>query len=88
MLQNAAIIREIHTYGVSVPIGSKIKVAPQHQGLGKKLVQEAERIVLNEFCPKFKIKKIAVISGVGVRQYWRKFGYRLKDTYMIKKIKM
>jgi elongator complex protein 3 len=87
VLENAAIIREIHTYGFSVPVGSKIKVVPQHQGLGKKLVQEAEKIVLNEFCPKFKIKKIAVISGVGVRQYWRKFGYKLKDTYMVKKIK-
>ncbi len=87
VLENAAIIREIHTYGVSVPIGSKIKVAPQHQGLGGKMVQEAEKIVLNDFCPKFKIKKIAVISGVGVRQYWRKFGYRLKDTYMVKNLK-
>ena len=86
-LENAAIIREIHTYGFSVPVGSKIKVAPQHQGLGKRLVYEAEKIVLNEFCPKFKIKKIAVISGVGVRDYWRKFGYRLKDSYMVKKIK-
>ncbi len=87
VLENAAIIREIHTYGISVPVGNKIKAAPQHQGLGKKLVQEAEKIVLNEFCPKFKIKKIAVISGVGVRQYWRKFGYRLKDTYMVKNLK-
>jgi elongator complex protein 3 len=87
VLENAAIIREIHTYGVSVPVGNKIKAAPQHQGLGKKLVQEAEKIIEKEFAKKFKIKKIAVISGVGVRQYWRKFGYCLKDTYMVKKIK-
>lgn len=86
VLENAAIIREIHTYGVSVPIGSKIKVAPQHQGLGKKLVQEAEKIIRNEF-KKYGIKKIAVISGVGVRNYWRKFSYRLKDSYMVKNLK-
>jgi len=87
VLENAAIIREIHTYGFSVPFGEKTKIAPQHQGLGKKLVQEAEKIIRNEF-KKYGIKKIAVISGVGVRNYWRKLGYRLKETYMVKKIKM
>ena len=54
-LRNAAIIREIHTYGFSVPVGNKIKIAPQHQGLGKKIVQEAERIVRDEF-KKYGIK--------------------------------
>jgi len=27
-----------------------------------------------------------VISGVGVRGYYRKLGYRLEDTYMMKEI--
>jgi elongator complex protein 3 len=81
ILENSAIIREIQTFGELVPIGTQ-KLAPQHRGLGKKLIKKAEEITKNEF----KLKNIAVISGVGVRDYWRKFGYRLKDTYMIKKL--
>lgn len=79
VLKNAALIREIHTYGQLVPI-SREGLAPQHKGLGKKLIQQAEEIVKKEF----KIKKIAVISGIGVRNYWRKFNYKLKNTYMFK----
>jgi elongator complex protein 3 len=81
VLENSAIIREIQTFGEMVPIGIK-KIAPQHRGLGKKLVKEAEKISKGEF----GLKKISVISGVGVRDYWRKLGYRLKGTYMIKKL--
>jgi elongator complex protein 3 len=81
VLENSALIREIQTFGEMVPIGIK-KIAPQHQGLGKKLVKEAEKITKKEFA----LKKIAVISGVGVRDYWRKLGYKLKETYMIKTI--
>ncbi len=40
VLKNAAVIRELHTYGQMVPI-SQTKAAPQHKGLGKKLVKEA-----------------------------------------------
>jgi len=80
-LENAAIIREIQTFGEVVPIGEK-KIAPQHRGLGKKLIKEAEKIVKKEF----GLRKIAVISGVGVRDYFKKLGYRLKTTYMTKEI--
>ncbi len=82
-LYDSAIIREIHTYGQLTPIKSKNKKSPQHTGLGKKLIAEAERITLQEF----GIKKIAVISGVGVRDYYRKLGYRLENGYMVKKLK-
>ncbi|MFH1401389.1 MAG: tRNA uridine(34) 5-carboxymethylaminomethyl modification radical SAM/GNAT enzyme Elp3 [Parcubacteria group bacterium] len=77
--EDSAIIREIHTYGQLVPI-SKKQVAAQHQGLGKKLIQESEKIIKKEF----KLKKITVISGIGARDYFRKLGYSLKETYMIK----
>ena len=80
-LKNSALIRELHTYGELVEISKKKKTAAQHQNLGKKLVKEAEKIA-----KKFGYKKIAVIAGVGVRNYWRKLGYKLKETYMIKKI--
>jgi len=83
VLKNAALIREVHTFGKLIPIGKKEKKSPQHIGLGKKLIQEAEKIAREEF----GISKIAVISGVGVRNYYRKLGYRLKDNYMVKKIR-
>lgn len=77
--ENIGLIREIHTYGLQTAIG-KIATSAQHTGLGKKLIKEAERIAKTEF----NIKKIAAISGVGARQYWRKNGYKLKNGYMVK----
>lgn len=79
-LSNTAIIRELHIYGQSTPINNKGKV--QHRGLGTKLISEAERIAKME-C---KLSQIAVISGIGVREYYRKFGYKLQDTYMLKRL--
>ena len=83
--QKKAVIRELHTYGQLHPLGScriSVKNSPQHKGLGKRLVKESEKIVEKEF----GLKEISVISGVGVRGYWRRLKYRLKNTYMIKKI--
>lgn len=78
-LQGSALIRELHTYGQATDIGDKGTV--QHLGLGKKLLIEAERIA-----KKNKLKKIAVISGIGVRSYYQKFDYQLADTYMVKNL--
>lgn len=79
VLKNAGIIREIHTYGQLVPI-AKDGLSAQHKGLGSKLIKEAERITKEEF----GFTKTAVIAAVGTRQYYRKFGYRLKGTYMVR----
>ena len=81
VLENSTIIRELHTYGQQIPIENN-EEAPQHKGLGKKLIKEAERITKTEL----GFSKITVISGVGVRDYYRKLGYKLKDEYMIKTI--
>jgi len=78
--EGQAIIREVHTYGKLVSLGAREKKSPQHAGLGKKLIAEAERIVREEF----DCQKISVIAGVGVREYYRKLGYKLKETYMVK----
>jgi len=80
ILKDAAIIREIHTYGELVPIG-KMKTAPQHRGLGKKLIKEAEKITKKEF----RLRKLAVIAAIGTRHYFHQLGYQLKETYMVKK---
>ena len=84
VLKKSAIIREIHTYGqlLSLNQSGSLEISPQHKGLGKKLIQKAEKIALKEF----NLKKIAVISAIGTREYFRKLKYRLKDTYMLKKI--
>ena len=81
---NTAIIRDLHTYGQMAELKkSDSKQTIQHQGLGKRLIKEAEKISL-----KYGIKKIAVISGIGVRNYYQKLGYNLKDTYMVKSLKL
>lgn len=83
--QNVAIIRELHTYGQLCPIDScqkTINVSPQHKGLGKKLIKEAEKITKKEF----SLNKISVIAAVGTRDYFRKQGYTLKKTYMEKSL--
>jgi elongator complex protein 3 len=78
--ENKAIIREIHVYGQALKLGEKGKLG-QHTGLGKWLMNEAEKIVREN-----NIKKLSVISGVGVREYYRKLGYKLENTYMVKNI--
>ena len=80
-LSGAALIRELHTYGHLVPIDKKIAGASQHFGFGKKLMKEAERIA-----KKSGYKKMAVIAGIGVREYYKKLGYRLKGTYVVKSL--
>jgi len=84
VLSNAAIIREIHTYGQQLALGQEKMPnnSAQHKGLGKKLILEAEKITQIEF----GLKKIAIISAVGTRGYFKKLGYRLKDEYMIKNL--
>jgi elongator complex protein 3 len=78
-IKNAALIRELHVYGELVPVGATEKI--QHAGLGKRLMLEAEQLAR-----KNKLTKMAVISGVGVRGYYRKLGYKLNGTYMLKKM--
>lgn len=76
-------IRELHVYGDSVPIGEDSNGSHQHKGWGEKLLKEAEKIAKT----RYKAKKILVISGIGVRNYYRKFGYEQDGIYMSKNIK-
>ena len=80
-IKNCAFVRELHTYGQLLSIGTRDETASQHKGLGKKLLAEAEKIA-----QKNGFNKIAVISGVGARDYYRKNGYSKIGTYMIKSI--
>jgi len=80
VLKNSAIIREMHTYGPQVSIGKTNDRAAQHQGFGTKLLEKAEQIIAAEF----KLEKVAVISGVGVRGFFAKNGFKLDREYMTK----
>ncbi len=80
-LNGCAMIRELHVYGKMTPIENKGINKVQHKGYGKMLVAQAEKIAQEN-----GYNKIAVISGVGVRQYYEKLGYELKNNYMIKDI--
>ncbi len=80
-LGGCALIREVHVYGQSVNVGS-FGISGQHNGFGQKLVKTAE-----EISKQHNINKIAVISGVGVREYYKnKCGYYLDGSYMVKNI--
>lgn len=81
---NKAFIRELHTYGQLLSLGRNqiSTVSPQHKGLGRKLIKIAEDITKKES----NLNKITVISGVGVRDYFRRLGYKLENTYMVKSL--
>ncbi|MFT4343798.1 MAG: tRNA uridine(34) 5-carboxymethylaminomethyl modification radical SAM/GNAT enzyme Elp3 [Candidatus Woesearchaeota archaeon] len=76
--EKSALIRELHVYGSAVAIG-KHDGNVQHKGLGKQLMEKAEAIALAE-----GKNKMIVISGVGVRGYYRKIGYEFERPYMVK----
>jgi ELP3 family radical SAM enzyme/protein acetyltransferase len=80
-LNGCAMIRELHVYGNMIPVNENSSNNVQHRGFGKKLVNIAENIASD-----YGFNKIAIISGVGVRQYYHKLGYELVDTYMIKEL--
>ncbi|PJC38915.1 tRNA uridine(34) 5-carboxymethylaminomethyl modification radical SAM/GNAT enzyme Elp3 [Candidatus Peregrinibacteria bacterium CG_4_9_14_0_2_um_filter_38_9] len=80
-LKNASLVREIHVYGKQVAVGKRSGKEKQHGGLGSKLMKYAE-----DFSKKNGYKKIAVIAGIGTREYYKKLGYRIKGTYMLKGI--
>jgi len=75
-----SMVRELHVYGTAVAVHSRDKGRFQHRGYGTLLMREAERIAREEHGS----RKLAVISGVGTRHYYRKLGFELEDTYMVK----
>ena len=82
-LLDHALIRELHVYGVMTPHNSENKARTQHHGFGKRMLKKAEQIAYFN-----GVKKMAIISGVGVRQYYEKRGYYLEDNFMKKKLSL
>ena len=74
------LVRELHVFGPEVPLREQRNEAPQHRGLGKSLLREAEKIVRDEF----GAARIYVLSGTGAREYYRALGYVSLGDYMVK----
>lgn len=75
--QGSSLVRELHVYGTAASVGKRGNV--QHKGFGRKLMEKAEKISREK-----GKEKIVVISGVGVRNYYRKLGYEKEGPYMVK----
>jgi len=80
-LENAAIIREVHTYWDQLKIWEKWIGIWQHAGLGKRLISKAEEIIKTKYP---QINKIAIISWIWARGYYEKNWYKLEGEYMVK----
>ncbi len=74
------LIRELHVYGPLTPLGKSIEIAWQHKGVGAKLLDYAEALASEEL----DASKILVISGIGVREYYKRFGFKKDGPYMSK----
>ncbi len=79
--EETALVRMLYVFGELVSVGGdSSKLGWQHEGLGRKMLEEGEKIARE----KYDCKKISILSGVGTRPYYRKFDYRLEGPYMVK----
>lgn len=80
-LDDAALIREVHVYGQSLPVGAKQEGVAQHAGLGTRLLEEAEKMAHI-----YGFHRIAVISAIGTRQYYLERDFERGECYLVKEI--
>jgi elongator complex protein 3 len=78
----SAIVRELHVYGPLVPVGKHSAKAWQHKGYGAILLSEAERVAREDY----DLKKLLIISALGTKQYYMRFGYERDGVYVSKKL--
>ena len=80
-LTGAALIREVHVYGQSLPVGGGQEGAAQHVGLGTRLLEEAERIAKEH-----GFGRMAVIAAIGTRRYYQARGFDCGELYLVKSL--
>src|SRR5665647_974033 len=81
-LDNAALMRELHVYGSPVPVGKDAESEEwQHRNYGKALISRAEEITSDA-----GFSHLEIMSGIGVRPYYRRLGYERKGPYMVKEL--
>jgi elongator complex protein 3 len=82
VLEGCALMRELHVYGSLVPIGKDAECEEQqHRSHGKMLIARAEEIARSA-----GFARLAIMSGVGVRPYYKRQGYERKGPYMIREL--
>jgi elongator complex protein 3 len=81
-LTDAAIIREVHVYGQSLEIGEASPGRAQHSGLGKQLIERAIEIAREH-----GYRRLAVISAIGTREYYRKRGFEDGSLYQFRELR-
>ncbi len=80
--KQTSLVREVHVFGQEQAIGEKpSKESYQHRGIGKLMMKKAEEISQDK-----GMEKIAVTSGIGVREYYRKLGYELEGFHTVKSL--
>jgi elongator complex protein 3 len=80
-LAGAAMIREVHVYGQSLELGASEAGRAQHLGLGKQLIERAAEIARER-----GFSKLAVISAIGTREYYRKRGFEDVHLYQVRSL--
>ena len=78
-LEGAALIREVHIYGQSLPVGTEQAGMAQHMGLGTRLIEQAEAIARQH-----GYQRLVVIAAVGTRQYYLSRGFARGNNYLVK----
>ena len=78
-LIGCAMIREVHVYGLSLGIGTAMSGRAQHLGLGSRLIEKAAKIAAER-----AYTRLAVISAIGTREYYRKRGFEDGELYQIR----
>jgi elongator complex protein 3 len=76
-LGSRAFLRELKVFGQVVAIGDAPGSRWQHRGFGSRLLRECEAIARSDGRP-----ELLVTSGVGAREYYRRFGYERRGVYM------
>jgi elongator complex protein 3 len=79
----SGVVRELHVYGPLVPVGKRSGDAWQHKGFGADLLAEAERIAKENY----DLRKLLVISALGTKQYYMRFGFCRDGVYVSKNLK-
>lgn len=83
-VRGAAVVRELHVYGQQIPVGARSEAGFQHRGWGTRLLLEAEELAVR----KYGLRRIAVLPGVGVREYYRRRGFSKVEgsNFMVKEL--
>jgi len=80
--ESCMVVRELKVVGREVPLGESTEVGVQHRGFGRELLEEAERICREEF----DCKRLFVLSGIGVKEYYRGLGFKDDGVYLSKSV--